>query len=235
MFFKKQQLVSILCGFLLCAVPWSCEGKRPKAGSDEHQRDKKWDRHRAELEYRLIQAELRLARSEGLYLVLDMAREEFQLKLKGALVWNYPINAVNTDSQELKEFGERFLGGDKGRVVRCLSGKHLFTAQDKTPDSVLAVVGEVVKVDPELLQREVPARFQLLWGSGLTLEVRTDIVGKPKSPLKSTLMEFRHALRRPFGEAYLMVKMHPDDAITFYQAARVDLPTILRPSILTTD
>jgi len=234
MFFKKQQIVLILCGFLLYAVPCSCEEKHPKAGSDQHQKDKKWDRQRAELEYWLIQAELRLARSEELYLVLNMGRKEFQLKLKGALVWNYPINIVDTDSQELKEFVERFLG-DKGRVARCLSGKHLFTAQDKTPDSVLAVVGEVVKVDPELLQRDVPARFQLLWGSGLTLEVRTDIEGKPKSPLKSTLMEFRHALRRPFGEAYLIVKMHPDDAITFYQAPRVGLPSILCPSMLTTD
>jgi hypothetical protein len=143
-------------------------------------------------------------------------------------VWNSPMNLVQTESLQLDRFEELFQA-DEVQLIRPLSAKHLFAAKDKTPDSVLAIVGQVVKVDPELLQREVPERFQMLWGSNLTLEVRTDINGKSKSPLKSTLVELKHVLRKSFGETYIIVKMKPDLALTLYRAAQPGLPTLLFP------
>ena len=230
MFFKNRLVALSLCGFLICIVLSACQREKSDRTPIPGQSAKKFDRKRAELEYRLIQAELRLAKSEKLYLLINLDRKELQLKLKGAVVWNHPLNIVETDSQELEEFKERFQG-DEGHLIRPLSKKHLFSAQDKTPDSVLAIVGEVAKVDPELLQRDVPERFELLWGSDLILEVRTEIVGKPKSRLKSTLVEVGHALRRPFGEAHIIVKMQPDNALTLYRAAKAGLPTLLYPPI----
>jgi hypothetical protein len=94
---------------------------------------------------------------------------------------------------------------------------------------VLAIVGEVVKVDPDLLQRELPERFQLLWDYGLTMEIRTEIAGRPKSIVNGALVEFRHALRRPFGEAHLTLKMDPEAALTLYRAAQPGMPTLLYP------
>jgi hypothetical protein len=145
------------------------------------------------------------------------------------VVWNCATDIPAADSQEVREFVERFQG-DERRVLRFLSGKHLFAAQEKTPDSVLAIVGEVVKVDPQLLQREVPSRFQLLWGSGLILEIRTDIAGKPISKLKNTFVKVTEALH-PFGEARFVIKMSPDDALTLYRAAKRGLPTLLYPPL----
>ncbi|MGB7062308.1 MAG: hypothetical protein WBF13_08150 [Candidatus Zixiibacteriota bacterium] len=187
-----------------------------------------WNREYAELEYKPIQTELRLARAEQLYLVLNFKRNELQLKLKGATVWNCPIEIAQPDSQELREFLARFLG-DERRVMLPLSDKYLFAGRGKTPDSVLAVVGEVANVDPELLQRDVPARFQLIWDHGLTVEIRTEIPGKPRLEVKRALVELRHALRRPFGEAWLTLKMNPDEALTLYRAARPGMPTLLFP------
>jgi hypothetical protein len=229
-FFKTRWLFLLLYGFLFCATLSTCGKKESEQTIAPGQRDKKWDRQRAELEYGLIQAELKLGRSEQLYMVLDLERKELRLKLKGATVWNYPLNMVQADSQEVGEFIQHFQG-DGGRLVRFLSEKHLFSAQEKTPDSILAIVSEVVKADVELLQRDVPARFQLLWGYGLILEVRTDIVGKPKSKLKGTIVEVREALRRPFGEARIVVKMEPDNALTLYRAAHPGLPTLLYPPL----
>ncbi len=169
-----------------------------------------------------------LARSEKLYLVVDLERSQLQLKLQGAVVWSYPMQIARPDSQELGEFAMRFMGAE-GRVMLPLGGKHLFAGREKTPDSVLAIVGEVVKVDPGLLQRDVPERFQLLWDYGLTMEIRTEIAGQPTSVFKSALVEFRHALRRPFGEAHLIMKMDPEAALTLYRAIQPGLPTLLYP------
>jgi hypothetical protein len=228
MFFKTRWIALPLYGFLIWSALSTCERRKSEQSSPQDQTHKNWDRKHAELEYYLIQAELAIAKSKELYLILNLERKELQLKLKGVVVWNQPMDIIETDSQEVREFVERFQG-DEGRVMRPLSGKHLFSAKEKTPDSVLSIVSEAVKADPELLQRDLPARFQLLWGYSLTLEIRTDIVGEPRSRLKSTLVEFRHALRRPFGEAHLIVRMHPEDALTFYRAAQPGLPTLLYP------
>ncbi|MCJ7576847.1 MAG: hypothetical protein MUO91_00165 [candidate division Zixibacteria bacterium] len=229
-FFKTRWLFLLLYSLLFCATLSTCGKKESEQTIAPDQSDKKWDRQRAELEYGLIQAELKLALSEELYMVLDFERKELRLKLKGATVWNYPLNIAEADSQELREFIQRFQG-DGGRWVRFLSEKHLFASQEKTPDSILAIVSEVVKADVELLQRDVPSRFQLLWGYGLILEVRTDIKGIPKSRLKSTIVEVREALRRPFGEARIILKMDPGDALTLYRAAHPGLPTLLYPHL----
>jgi hypothetical protein len=230
MFFKTRWIILPLCGLLICLAFLACRKKHPEQTLIPEPGDKKWERQRAELEYRLLQVELALAKSEELYMVFNLQQNELQLKFKGAVVWNSPINLVETDSQKLEKFAQRFQG-EEGKLVRPISDKHLFTAQNKTPDSILAIVSEVVKAKPELMQRDVPGRFQLLWGYGLILEVRTDIKGIPKSKLKSTIVEVREALRRPFGEARIVVKMDPDKALTLYRAARPGLPTLLYPPL----
>ena len=112
-------------------------------------------------------------------------------------------------------------------MVRPLTAKFLFAAREKTPDSILAIVGDVVKADPQLLQRELPAKFRLMWGCCLTLEVRTDIEGKSRSPLKVALAKFRHTLTLPFGQTMISVQMSGEDALTLYRVARPGLPTLL--------
>jgi hypothetical protein len=218
----------ILCSLLTGTILWGCEEREPRLQPVPGKSSGSWNREQAELEYKLIQAELGLAKTEQLYLVLNFKRNELQLKLKGATVWNCPLQVAQPDSQELAEFPARFLGDEK-RVVLPLSDKYLFAGTDKTPDSVLTTVGEAANVDPELLQRDVPARFQLIWGHGLTLEVRTDIPGKSRLAVKRALVELRHALRRPFGEAWLTLRMSPDEALTLYRAAQPGMATLLYP------
>ena len=226
--FKTRWISLPLFSFLVCAILLTCQKRHAEQKSTSEPGDKEWDRQRAELEYRLLQAELALAKSEQLYLVLNLQRNELQLKLKGVVVWNHPLEIIETASQEVQEFAERF-EGNEGKLIRPISDKFLFTAQNKTPDSILAIVSEAVKAKPELMQRDVPGRFQLLWGYGLTLEVRTNVAGKPKSSIKSTIVEVRHALRSPFGQAYVIVKMNPEDALTLYRATHPGLPTLLYP------
>ena len=230
MFNHKRLTRALVCGLLMGAVFCNCQKTGPEKKSTPGQSSKKWDRKQTELEYQLLRAELMLAKLEQPYLVVDLKRRELRLKLQGATVWNQPINVVETDSQELENFADGFSRGE-GELVRFLSAKHLFSAEDRTPDSVLAIVGQLAEVDPELLQRDVPGRFELIWGYGLILEVRTDVIGRPKSQLKNTLIKFRRLLKCPFGQADIIVKMTPEGAITLYRACRPGLATLVYPPV----
>lgn len=187
-----------------------------------------WNHSAAETQYRLVLAELLLARSEKLYMVINFEKSEVRLKLKGAVVWDYPLVIAAEDSEDVEQFFRRFQGNEE-QPIRAVGGKHLFSGRGKSPDSVLAVVGEALRVDPELLQREVPAKFQIRWGSGLIVEVNTDISGKPKSLLKNTIVTIRQVMNRPFGEAHIVIKMDPEAALTLYSAVQRGLPTIVYP------
>lgn len=226
MFSKTQRFYLLLCGFLMAAVFSSCQEDQPVKAPPATESSKTWDRQEAEQEYRDIQTELALAQSEQPYLVIDLKQNELQLKLKGAVVWNHSFDTAQTDSHKVWEFARRFKGDDD-ILIRPLSAKFLFAAQEKTPDSILAIVGDVVKADPQLLQRDVPANFRLMWGCCLTLDVRTDVEGRSKSPLGVLIAKFRHALTVPFGQTTITLKMSGEDALTLFRAARIGIPTLI--------
>ena len=213
---------------LCCAVVTSCARKEAGKTARTEPREKKWDQSEAERRYRLIQAELQLSESTKPYLALDFARKQIELRVQGAVVWNYPLQIEETNADELHDFVKRFMG-DEQRLVRPLMFKYLFAAQSKTSDSILAIVSEATKVKTELLQRVIPERFQLLWDEDLILDIRTEVVGVPQSKFKNTLVEIRQALKRPFGTDIIIVKMPKDKALTLYRASDPGMPTLINP------
>jgi hypothetical protein len=207
-------------------------GCHKKGGQDEitqTNNDKKWEWSQAEQEYEQIEAELRLARTDKPYLVLDFQKREIEIRLKGTEVWNYPLRTINGDYGSLVDFSKRFQGKDN-ILIRPVLEKHLFASSGKTPDSILAIVGKAVNVDPALLQRQVPQRFQILWDNNLIIDIRTDVAGKAESKFKNTIAEVKHVLQRPFGESTLNLKMDPELALTLYRASDSGLPTLIIPA-----
>lgn len=179
-------------------------------------------------EFAMTQVELALARSEKPYLDINLAEKELWVKLKGAVVWSCPITILQSESDAMKAFVRKFQSGEN-RLVRPVVEKYLFSAKDKTPDSVLKIVGEVVKVAPEKLQREIPSRFQLVWADGLILEIHSDVAGKPKTSFKNTMVSLSQTLQKPFGEVKLVVQMTPEEATTLYRVSNPGFPTMLHP------
>jgi hypothetical protein len=222
---KAKLKITLMIGLLTLSA--AC-GKSEKQAESGARGQNKWDWQAAELEYERIQAELKLARAEKPYLVLDFRKREITIRLKGIEVWDYPMETVDKNYDELADFSKRFQGDDR-QLVRTVSGEHLFSASGKTPDSILAIVGRAVNIDPKLLQRQVPQRFQILWANNLILEIRTDIAGKPTSRIKNTIAEVTRALKLPFGEARLVLKMDPERALTLYRASGPGLPTLIVP------
>lgn len=182
----------------------------------------------AATDYAITQTELALARTEKPYLEIDLADTELTLKMKGTLVWSCPFKLVDGDNGDLKSFSSKFQS-DKKRLVRPVVEKYLFTAKEKTPDSVLKIIGQVVKVDPEKLQRDIPGRFQLLWGDGLVLEIRSDVQGDSKGNFKTTMVDLSQKIQRPFGEDRLVIQITPEDAMTLYRVAEPGFPTLVVP------
>jgi hypothetical protein len=227
MFYQNRWIIFFL-GLFLGGMSFFVCKKTPSKNTSSSQPIASSDRQKAELEYRLIQAELLLVKSAQTYLVVNLNRNELELKLKGVVVWNQPVLLVQTSPQDVKDFVRDFEGEEKD-LVRPLMDKFLFTARNKTPDSVLTIISDAVKAKPELMQRDVPERFQLRWNTDLILEVRTEIIGTPKEKLKSTMLEIRHAIQRPFGEAHIIVKMSPEAALTLYRLAQPGLATLIYP------
>lgn len=209
--------LSLSCGRKEASEPESV----PEKG-----KDKSWNRASAEQEYRLIQTELKLAKTGKTYLVLDFKRGKLELRLKGTIVWAYPMNLADTDASDIAGFQKRFRG-ESGRLIRPITGKHLFAAKGQTSDSVLGIVGKAMRVDPAKLQRELPQRFQLRWEDDLILEVETDVVGTPVSKFDNAIIAIGQVLYRPFGESILTVHISPQEALTLYRVAEAGMPTFL--------
>jgi hypothetical protein len=164
-----RSLVLTIVGVLICSLLLSC-GERNKQGSSST-KEAEWNQEQAELEYRVLQAELKLAQSNQAYLVLDFQRNQLEIKVQGATVWNYPMTIEQTATSELHEFSERFMGSQQD-VVRPLLFKYLFAASSRTPDSILAIISSATMFPPELLQRTIPERFQLKWSDDIVLDIR---------------------------------------------------------------
>jgi hypothetical protein len=201
---------------------------KPKAGAASKKAEP-WDPAKAGEEYRLLEVELALAKNNEVYLVVDGARRELDLKMKATVVWSCPLELASGNPQDLADFTSRFRGPDS-QLARLVTSKYLFEGAERTPDSILAIVGQVVKADPNSLQRDVPERFQISWGWNLVLEVRTDVVGRPASKFRNTRLSVLEAIRGPFGQTRLVVRMSPEQALTLYRAVTPGLTTVVLPS-----
>lgn len=218
---------SILVRFALLAlmlsVMFGCSGNGNSSGPN----DKEWSADDAEREYQMIQAELKMSELGKPYLVLNFDKKQVRLKLKGAVVWEFPINFEVADADQIVSFADHFHKGH--RLVRPITTTHLYAYKEQTPDSILAIISEVTNFDAALLQRELPARFELHWGDEVIMDIRTDVEGKPVDKFKNTIVEVRNLLQNPLGSAKIMIKMDPVHALTLYRMAQPGLPTIVQP------
>jgi hypothetical protein len=180
-------------------------------------------------EYQMIQAELKLAELEKPYLVINFDKQRLRLMLKGAVVWEFPINIETEDADEVADFVRQFRSGH--RLVRTITTTHLYEYKNQTPDSVLEIISSVTKFAPELMQRKLPARFELHWGNSVVLDVRTGVEGEVESGLKNTLFGMRQILQNPLGAAEISVKMDSVHAMTLYDIAQPGLPTLVQPPV----
>ncbi len=173
-----------------------------------------------------LEAELALADSAKPYLVLDLIRRMLVIKLGGAVVWNHPLTLKEDDEKKIKDF-IRSLDNPEQHYVRRIKEKHLFSGKDQTPDSVLSIVGEALKIDKALIQREIPERFQIEFDDGFVMEFRSDVKGTETSKFKNTVLSVKNVFNQLFGEVFLVTTIDSTASITLYRMAEPGVPLIL--------
>jgi hypothetical protein len=150
-----------------------------------------------------------------------------EIRLRGAIVWEEPIQVVEGDPSVLTEFVALFRKSTDGTNVRFLKKKQLFAAQDRFAESVLTVVSDVLKVNAELMQRELPARFQFDWGDGLILRFRTETEIKSEGGAAAWLKDLFASMKDDVGHPVPVLEVKSERAITLFRVAHSGLPTLL--------
>ena len=182
--------------------------------------------HRALL---VTQTELQLAAGDSTYLVLDFSHQRLALKLRGAILWDTPMQLEPRDAKKVDAFIDNF-SSDCRCLVQPIERIHLFEATTLVSDSILAIVSEAVGVPVERLRRMIPERFRLHWSDRLALDVTSDIQGIEISAFDNYVEEIRRAVNVPFGETTLTVRVDSEKAMTLYGACKPGMMTLILPT-----
>ena len=178
-------------------------------------------------EYSILKAELELAKTDSVYLVIDIPGKRFILKQRGTVLWDQPVEELEgSDGRWL--FGHEFTGGGTA-FVRPVEDGHLYAFTEQSPDSVLKIVSETVRTTVDRMQRIVPERFDITWKDDLILEIATGIEGRPESRFSNFITSIKRNFQRQGRGAKLVVGMDAKKSVTFYRIAVKGLPTLVIP------
>jgi len=179
-------------------------------------------------EYQLLMTELKLAQTPTPYLVLNLQRRQIELRLNGEVVWNQGFTDDPADSLSLRRFIRHFQAV-RPMLIRPLKVKRLFAYQERIADTLLTIVSAALSVKPELLQRELPSHFRLIWGDGIGLDVRSDAEGRMVRKLPLQFYRLRDDLLHLLGQPRLVIHLPAEQALTLYRAVFPGMPTMLLP------
>ncbi len=211
---------------LLAASLFGCCGKKDEStnGTDSGTKD---ELAGLQTEYSVLKAELELAKTDSVYLVIDIPGKRFVLKQRGTVLWDQPMEELQR-SDGRWSFGNEFVG-DGRHFVRQVEDVHLYAFTEQSPDSVLKIVSETVRTTIDRMQRVVPERFDITWKDDLILEIVTEIKGRPESRFSNLITSIRRSLQRQGRGAKLVVGMDAKRSVTFYRVAVKGLPTLIIP------
>lgn len=197
----------------LAAAAWACASPRTPPTPE---------RARAEWEYRVLCAEVSLARSAKPYLVVDLPASRLELRLKAAPLWSTP---VDMDPRTARRLVRRAVS--RGQVVTEVRWKHLVAGSEAISPQTLAIVGEVLRVDPSTLQRYVPRRFWVALGGGMRWDVRTKAEGRARCRQAGLVACLHRTLARVFTRGWCTLRMDGQDALTLYHALTEGMPVLV--------
>jgi hypothetical protein len=159
------------------------------------------------------------------YMVLDLQGREFSL-------WYGPWElfscgfTVAGDTTSPAEFAERWLSPDRAPWQE-VKQRGVWSGRPAVSDTVINVVSEVSKVDPELIKRVYPDRFLLELTGGFRLRVLTPDGASQKRRFAETWDSFTTRIKS-FGRLReLTLVVTPNDAQSLYYALEPGTPVVL--------
>jgi hypothetical protein len=130
------------------------------------------------------------------------------------------------ERSELQAFAEQWRSPGKA-PWQSVKRRGVWSGRPAVSDTVIEVVSEVAKADPELIKRVYPDRFQVDLTGGFRLLVTTPAGAEQKKSLAETWNDFSSRIRA-FGRLQtLEIVVSPDDAQTLYYALEPGTPIVL--------
>ncbi|MBU1637841.1 hypothetical protein KKC97_09270 [bacterium] len=179
--------------------------------------------------YQRAQVERALAATAIPYLVFDFGRGKMEIKQSGAIVWDEPIIlAEEADTLRIQELLQETA---QEPLLRYIQERQLFEHHKRYADSVLTIICGILNVGPELLQRELPVRFDLKTSDGLLFRFEASddtLLTKPKNRLLSVLDGLLGVGK---DEPIAIIQMPMERALTLYYVARPGASVLINPSL----
>jgi hypothetical protein len=136
-----------------------------------------------------------------------------------------PID-LSQERSELQTFAEHWRSPGKA-PWQTVKRRGVWSGQPAVSDTVIEVVSEVAKADPELIKRVYPDRFQVDLTGGFRLLVMTPAGAEQERSLAETWNDFSSRIRA-FGRLQtLRIVVSPADAQTLYYAFEPGTPVVL--------
>lgn len=175
----------------------------------------KW--RRMATEYELIQA-------KHPFLLIDSREEKMQLRL-GAAVTLEIVPDTGSSPFDVRSFAADF--GEDSTLLYSMSRIELMEFEPRFPDTLLAIVSKAMDMDPSLLQREIPVKFQVEWHNGPRLLLHSKPQGTPvviEKPFRIKLGEWLDS----FSEGKLYeIEIDRESALTLHRTFSQGIPTMV--------
>ncbi len=172
-------------------------------------------------------AEAALVGVDRPYLVLDFAKSQFHLKLRGVSLRDYKFTLLSSPD-EPRAFTDHAAAGDT--VSKSLVRMHVFESEPQLNDTVLRIVAEATTAPANLIQRYRPKHLSVTYSNRLALDVyASDIGGKSTSWSEDLAEELRLFADGVMGGERLKIQISRDDAMSFYGICRDATPLLVAP------
>jgi hypothetical protein len=162
------------------------------------------------------EAERHLVAEARPYVLLDLKKQEFLIKLQGAKVRRCPFQAA--DSNALANFAQGWIR--RNQPAQMVDRVHLFAATGVLDDKELQVLSEVSDVDKDRIQRYLPGDMLIVLSSGMRLRITTEKTGGTISFLGNIREDFLSGFWSFLGRKALRVHLTADDAMSLYGLCR---------------
>ena len=172
-------------------------------------------------------AEAALVGVDRPYLVLDFAKSQLHLKLRGVSLRDYKFTLLSSPD-EPKAFTGQAAAGDT--VSKSLVRLHVFESEPQLNDTVLRIVAEATTAPANLIQRFRPKHLSVTYSNRLALDVyAADIGGKSVSWTDDLAENLRLFADNILGGERLKIQISRDDAMSFYGVCRDATPLLVAP------
>ncbi len=220
--FSIQALMIVLVIFLASTPSLGEDVKKASSISSQS----KPDRETLIDEFTLNWTELQLAKRDSPYLVLNIPRSTLDARLKGRLLRRFPITFKMSEKELNSEIAN--LRSPRDLPVEVVTSKRLYGYKKCYSDSVLRIIANVIRIDPETIQRYMPSRFELRFGRRLVIYVETDVKPSHRPGWKAPFLHLRSAVLDLFAKAKIKVQVNGEDALTLYRMAEPGTPMLIR-------